>query len=73
MLGGNRLGDKGYFIEPTIFADCKDDQLITNEEIFGPVMQLAVFDTYDEVIERCNSTTYGLGAGVITRDIAKGI
>lgn len=45
MTGGNRVGDRGYFIEPTVFADCKDDQIIVNEEIFGPVMQILVFDT----------------------------
>lgn len=45
LTGGNRLGTKGYFIEPTVFADVKEDQKIAKEEIFGPVMQLMPFDT----------------------------
>lgn len=45
LIGGNRWGDKGYFIEPTVFGDVKDDQLISREEIFGPVSQVLIFDT----------------------------
>lgn len=68
MCGGNRHGDKGYFIEPTVFVDVKDDMTIAKEEIFGPVMSILKFSTVDEVIERANATMYGLAAGVFTKD-----
>lgn len=45
LTGGNRHGDKGWFVEPTVFGDVKDDQLICREEIFGPVSQVLIFDT----------------------------
>ncbi|MBZ5540592.1 MAG: aldehyde dehydrogenase family protein [Acidobacteriia bacterium] len=69
--GGKRVGDKGYFIEPTIFADVKDDMKIAREEIFGPVMSILKFKDMDEVVERANKTMYGLAAAVWTRDITK--
>ena len=69
--GGNRHGDKGFFIEPTIFTEVQDDMKIAREEIFGPVMSILKFDDIEEVIQRGNRTTYGLTAGVWTRDIGK--
>jgi len=69
--GGNRVGKKGYFIQPTIFADCKDSMKIVREEIFGPVMSIMPFDDVDEIITRANDTEYGLAAGVWTKDISK--
>lgn len=50
MCGGKRKGDKGYFIEPTVFADVKDEMRIAKEEIFGPVQQIIKFKTIEEVI-----------------------
>jgi aldehyde dehydrogenase (NAD+) len=73
ILGGNRVGDKGYFIEPTIFVDVKDDMKIAKEEIFGPVMNIMKFKNIDEVIERGNRTFYGLAAAVWTKDIQKAL
>lgn len=67
--GGRRVGDRGYFIEPTVFSDVRDDMTIAKEEIFGPVQNIFKFKTCDEVIERANATTYGLAAGIVTRDI----
>ena len=67
-LGGDRIGDKGYFVQPTVFKDVTDDMTIAKEEIFGPVMQLMKFKTLDEAIKRANATHYGLGAGICTRD-----
>lgn len=67
--GGKRVGDKGYFIEPTVFADVKDDMKIAQEEIFGPVQSIMKFDTIAEVIKRANANPYGLAAGVWARDI----
>jgi aldehyde dehydrogenase (NAD+) len=69
--GGERVGDRGYFIQPTVFADVRDDMQIAREEIFGPVMSVIPFKDVDEVVERANRTSYGLAAGVWTRDIKK--
>lgn len=69
LLGGARHGDQGYFVQPTVFADVKDDMRICREEIFGPVMQILKFKTVDEVIERANNTEYGLAASVFTKNI----
>jgi len=72
VAGGNRYqGLPGYFIEPTVFADVQDDMRICREEIFGPVQQIIRFKKLDEVIERANSSEYGLAAAVFTRDIDK--
>ena len=67
--GGNQVGTEGFFIEPTVFSDVKDDMRIAQEEIFGPVMQILKFKTMDEVIERANKTTYGLAASVFTQNL----
>jgi aldehyde dehydrogenase (NAD+) len=69
--GGERVGDRGYFIQPTVFADVRDEMRVAREEIFGPVMSIIPFNDMDEVIARANHTTYGLAAGVWTRDIKK--
>ncbi len=69
--GGERVGDRGYFIRPTIFSDVRDDMRIAREEIFGPVMSVIAFKDTDEVIARANKTDYGLAAGVWTSDIKK--
>jgi len=72
-LGGNRHGSKGYFVEPTIFSNVDDTMTIAKEEIFGPVMSLMKFTNDDDVIARCNSTCYGLGAGVMSDNIGRAI
>ncbi|XP_047019085.1 aldehyde dehydrogenase X, mitochondrial [Helicoverpa armigera] len=69
VAGGDKMGDKGYYIKPTVFADVTDNMKIAREEIFGPVQSILKFDTFEEVIERANDSNYGLGAGVITNDI----
>jgi len=68
-LGGGRQGNKGYFVQPTLFTEVTDDMKIAKEEIFGPVMQLMKFKTLDEAIARANNTHYGLAAGICTRDV----
>ncbi len=71
MTGGERFGEKGFYIKPTIFADVKDDMKIAVEEIFGPVLTVLKFKDLEEVVLRANRTDYGLAAAVWTRDIGK--
>jgi aldehyde dehydrogenase (NAD+) len=71
MTGGHRVGDKGFFVEPTIFDNVKDDMAIAKDEIFGPVVSVLPFKSLDEVLPRANNTTYGLAAAIWTKDIDK--
>ncbi len=73
LLGGSRVGDRGFFIQPTVFCDVKDEMKIAREEIFGPVMSILKFKDTNEVLERGNRTLYGLAAAVWTRDIQKAL
>ncbi|XP_042481946.1 aldehyde dehydrogenase family 2 member C4 [Macadamia integrifolia] len=69
LTGGKPCMEKGYYIEPTIFTDVKEDMKIVRDEIFGPVMSLMKFKTMEEAIQRANNTRYGLAAGIVTRDL----
>eukprot|EP01104_Vermistella_antarctica_P000732 TRINITY_DN10852_c0_g1_i1.p1 TRINITY_DN10852_c0_g1~~TRINITY_DN10852_c0_g1_i1.p1 ORF type:complete len:502 (+),score=154.07 TRINITY_DN10852_c0_g1_i1:30-1508(+) len=71
--GGKRMGDKGYFVEPTIFTDVNDDMSIAKEEIFGPVAAVFKFKDANEVLKRANATHFGLAAAVFTTDLNKAI
>ncbi|KRZ75702.1 Aldehyde dehydrogenase, mitochondrial, partial [Trichinella papuae] len=71
--GGRAAGEKGYFVEPTVFADVQDPMVIAQEEIFGPVMQIMRFDSMEDLIEKANNTIYGLAAAVFTKDIDKAL
>ncbi len=71
LTGGQRIGTRGYFIEPTVFTNVTDDMKIAREEIFGPVMNILRFKDVQEVVKRGNQTFYGLAAAVWTRDIKK--
>ncbi|QKX61851.1 uncharacterized protein TRUGW13939_09007 [Talaromyces rugulosus] len=62
---------KGFFIAPTVFTDVNDSMRICREEIFGPVVAIASFETEEEAISRANNSTYGLGAAVFTRDLQR--
>ncbi|MCA9083561.1 MAG: aldehyde dehydrogenase family protein [Planctomycetaceae bacterium] len=69
--GGQRHGNRGFFVEPTVFTDVSDDMQIAREEIFGPVLSVLKFSDPDEVVKRANNTTFGLAAAVWTRDVTK--
>ncbi|CAH2230442.1 jg1945 [Pararge aegeria aegeria] len=69
MTGGFRHGKEGYFVQPTVFADVKDDMEIARTEIFGPVQTILKFSQLDELLERANSSEYGLAAAVFSKDI----
>ena len=64
LTGGNKVGDKGYFIEPTVFVNCNNKMKISQEEIFGPVVVLIKFKDDDEAVEIANDSIYGLGGAV---------
>ncbi|KAL9102138.1 MAG: hypothetical protein Q9163_002669 [Psora crenata] len=68
-IGGERHGNEGYFIQPTIFSGVSEDMKIMKEEIFGPVCSIAKFKTEEDAIRVGNTTTYGLAAAVHTRDL----
>ncbi|WP_284036223.1 aldehyde dehydrogenase family protein [Neobacillus sp. 114] len=75
--GGNRIVHsglgKGYFVEPTVFVDVKQEMRIVQEEIFGPVVVIQKFKDEEEAVKLANGTVYGLAGGVFTNDGAKGL
>ena len=71
MTGGSRLGDKGYFVKPTVLVNTTENMKVVREEIFGPVVAAIPFRDTDELLSKANNSVYGLAAGVWTRDIQK--
>ncbi|KAI0341998.1 aldehyde dehydrogenase [Trametopsis cervina] len=73
VTGGSRIGETGFFIQPTIFTDVKLDMKIVREEIFGPVCAVVKFKEEQEVIDLANDTVYGLTASIFTENISRGL
>lgn len=72
VLGGTAPEGKGFFINPTIFADVHGQMRAVREEIFGPFVVVEKFETEEEVLRKANDTEYGLGAAVFTQNMARG-
>lgn len=69
VMGGSRPAfEKGYYVEPTIFADVDAQMTIAQEEIFGPVLSILPYDSEDEAVSIANDTIYGLAGGVWSGD-----
>jgi len=71
VAGGKKIGDKGYFVEPTVLTNTKENMKVVQEEIFGPVVAAIPFDNPEEMVTRANDSIYGLAAGIWTHDISK--
>lgn len=75
LCGGNRLTggayDKGYFIEPTIFAGVTPEMRIAQEEVFGPVLALQVANDFDDAMRLANGVKFGLSASIVSRDLTR--
>ncbi len=71
VVGGHRQGDRGYFVQPTVFSGVNDTMKIYQEEIFGPVVTAIPYKDMDELLRHANNSVYGLAAGIWTQDISK--
>jgi len=71
VYGGGTLSGPGFFVEPTIFAHCRNDMRIVREEIFGPVLATAPFDDLDDAVRMANDSPFGLAAAIYSSDLGR--
>jgi phenylacetaldehyde dehydrogenase len=71
VTGGASIAGKGFFVQPTVFANARADLKIVREEIFGPVVVATPWDDLDDLVRIANDTRYGLGAGIYTSNLSK--
>ena len=71
LTGGERPGDSGYFVKPTILVDVHAEMRVVREEIFGPVAVVMPFDSVDEVVQRANQTQFGLAASIWSNNLSQ--
>jgi len=71
IAGGERFGDRGYFVQPTVFDNVTDSMSIAREEIFGPVMSILTFDDWEDLMQRANDTFFGLAAAIWTKNVGR--
>ena len=69
--GGQRVGDKGFYVSPTIFTDVKHEMRISQEEIFGPVASIIPFEDEEDAIRIANGTAFSLAAGIWSADVTR--
>jgi betaine-aldehyde dehydrogenase/aminobutyraldehyde dehydrogenase len=69
--GGEAIGDRGFFVKPTIVTDVTQDSEIVQDEVFGPVVTLQPFSSDDEAIEMANGVRYGLAASVFSESVGR--
>jgi 1-pyrroline dehydrogenase len=71
VTGGGAIGDRGFFVKPTIVVDVTQDSEIVQDEVFGPVVSVQRFSSDEEAIEMANGVRYGLAASVFSRDVGR--
>jgi aminobutyraldehyde dehydrogenase len=73
VTGGESLGDRGFFVKPTVVTDVEQDSEIVQDEVFGPVVTVQPFDSDDEAIAMANGVRYGLAASVFSENVGRAL
>ncbi|MDO4685885.1 MAG: gamma-aminobutyraldehyde dehydrogenase [Corynebacterium sp.] len=70
LTGGKRVGDRGFYLEPTVISGLRQDDSAIQEEIFGPILTVQTFETFDDALEKANDVSYGLASSVWTSNVS---